>query len=120
MNRKVVNTPNGKVTIVNTESPILTCGQSALEFAVNAGSQMIIVNKAAVCEDFFKLSTGIAGEIVQKFVTYGYRLVIVGDFLHYKSKPLQDYIYECNKGEHIYFANDESEALKKLGGNADK
>ena len=74
----------------------------------------IVVNKTAVAEDFFKLSTGIAGEVAQKFVNYGYRLAIIGDFSGYTSKPLRDYIYECNNGGHLYFVSDEEEAIKKL------
>ena len=116
MQTKLIDTPNGTVAIIQSESAIIFDGQSALDFAVNAGAQLIIVNKAAIAEDFFKLSTGIAGEVVQKFVNYGYSLAIVGDFSGYTSKPLRDYIYECNKGNHLFFANNEQEAVDKLGG----
>jgi len=113
-------TINGKVVIVNSDVPIITNGQSALDFAVNIGYEHdcrdIAVYKSAIAEDFFKLSTGIAGEVAQKFVNYGYRLAIIGDFSGYTSKPLHDYIYECNKGGHLYFAANEDEAIKKLGG----
>lgn len=60
-------------------------------------------------------SNGIAGEVVQKFVNYGYRLAIYGDFTHYTSKPLHDYIYECNHGRHLNFAATEQAAIDKLG-----
>ena len=108
----------GKVVIAYSETPIIFDGQSALNFAANIGYEHdchnIVVNKAAVAEDFFKLSTGIAGEVVQKFVNYGYRLAIIGDFSGYTSKPLRDYIYECNKGNHLYFVANEKEAIAKL------
>ena len=113
-------TINGSVVIVNSDVPIILDGQSALDFAVNIGYEHgchdIAVNKAAVTEDFFNLSTGIAGEVVQKFVNYGYRLAIIGDFSGYTSKPLKDYMYECNNGKHLYFVANESEAIHKLGG----
>ena len=113
-------TINGKVVIVNSDVPIITDGQSALDFAVNIGYEHdcrdIAVYKSAIAEDFFKLSTGIADEVAQKFVNYSYRLAIIGDFSGYTSKPLRDYIYECNKGGHLYFVADEDEAAKKLGG----
>jgi len=76
---------------------------------------MLVVNKAAIAEDFFKLSTGVAGEVVQKLVNYGYRLAIVGDFSCYESEALQAYIRESNRGAHLYFINNENEALDKLG-----
>ena len=34
-------------------------------------------------------------------ISYGGRIAIYGDYLHYTSKPLRDFIYECNKGEDI-------------------
>lgn len=80
-------------------------GQSALDFAVNIGYEYdcrnIVVNKAAIGEDFFRLSTGVAGEVAQKFVNYGYRLAIIGDFSVYTSKPFRDYMYECNNGKGV-------------------
>jgi len=38
------------------------------------------LNKSAICDDFFDLSTGLAGEILQKFVNYHVKIAIVGDF----------------------------------------
>ena len=119
MLEKIVETPGGRIVLINSDIPLISDGQSALDFFINIGYEHgcsnIIVNKAAIAEDFFKLSTGIAGEVAQKFVNYRYRLAIVGDFSVYASKPLQDYIYECNNGTHLYFADDEEAAIKKLG-----
>jgi hypothetical protein len=64
--------------------------------------------------DFFVLSSGIAGEVVQKFVNYGIRLAIVGDFSGCTSKPLRDFMYESNKGKHLYFVATVDEALERL------
>jgi hypothetical protein len=77
--------------------------------------QNIAINKEAITEDFFKLSTGIAGEIAQKFVNYRHRLAIIGDFSGYTSKSLRDYMYECNRGRHLYFVDSEEAAIEKLG-----
>jgi hypothetical protein len=116
---RLVNTPGGKVAIMNYNVPILTDGQSALDFAVTSeqayGCRNIAVNKEMIAEDFFDLSSGLAGDIVQKFVNYGFRLAVIGDFSGYTGKSLRDFIYESNKGRHLYFAADEDEALKKLG-----
>jgi len=93
-------------------------GQSALDFLVNIGyahdCRHVALNKAALGEDFFRLSTGVAGEVAQKIVNYGFCLAVVGDFSGYTSKSLQDYMHECNRGRHLFFVNDESEALNKL------
>jgi hypothetical protein len=53
--------------------------------------------------EFFDLKTGVAGEILQKFAVYKFPVLIIGDFSKYTSKPLQDFIYESNKGDLINF-----------------
>jgi hypothetical protein len=108
-----------KIAVIESDTPVITDGQSALDLAATIdyehGTQRVIIPKAAICEDFFKLSTGIAGEVAQKFVNYGFYILIVGDFSGYTSKPLRDYIYESNKGRHINFLATEAEAIEKLG-----
>ena len=74
----------------------------------------IAINKKAIIEDFFILSTGIAGEILQKFVNYQIKFAIIGDYSKYTSKPLKDLIYESNKGNDIFFVATEDEAVKML------
>jgi hypothetical protein len=110
----------GGIAVVNSETLLITDAQSALDLIASIGYEhnvtKIAISKVAVSEDFFRLSTGFAGEVVQKFVNYGYRLAIIGDFSGYTSKPLHDYIYECNNGKHLSFVADEGEAVRKLGG----
>ena len=117
---KIVEAGGAKVAVCENEDIVIKDGQSALDFAINIGYEHdcynIALNKAAITDDFFKLSTGIAGEVVQKFINYGYRLAIIGDFAGYTSKPLHDFIYECNNGNHLYFVASEDEAVRKLGG----
>ena len=117
---RLIDTKSGRIAVAHSDKPVLTDGQSALEFAVNIGYEnecrAIIVNKEAIAEGFFQLSTGIAGEIAQKFVNFGYRLAIVGDFSGYRSKALRDYMTECNRGAHICFVASQEEAIAKLGG----
>ena len=118
MNIRIIETDGKKIAVCESESVIIEDGQSALEFVVNIGyghgCHDIAVNKAALSEDFFKLSNGVAGEVAQKFVNYRYRVAIIGDFSGYTSKPIRDYMYECNQGGHLYFVSDESEALTML------
>ena len=60
------------------------------------------------------LSTGIAGEILQKLCNYRVKIAIFGDFSHYTSKPLHDFIYESNNGDSCFFTATKEEALQKL------
>lgn len=74
----------------------------------------IALNKEAITEDFFILSSGMAGEILQKFITYKTKFAIIGDFSNYTSKPLKDFIYESNQGKDIFWVENEEEAIKML------
>ena len=80
----------------------------------DAETKNIVINKKMITEDFFILSTGLAGEILQKYINYGGRVAIYGDFSHYTSKPLKDFIYESNKGKDVFFVATEDEAIERL------
>ena len=80
-------------------------------FSINNCST-IILKKENIVEDFYNLSTGIAGEILQKFSTYRKRMAIIGDFEITKSKSLRDFIYESNKTKQIIFVKTLEEVLK--------
>jgi hypothetical protein len=74
----------------------------------------IIINKSVISEDFFDLSTKLAGNILQKYINYQMKIAIIGDFSVYKSKSLKDFIYECNNGKDIFFLPDENQAIERL------
>ena len=109
----------GEVLLVHSDTPLITDGQSALDLIASMyydqGCGAVVLNKEAVTESFFKLSTGIAGDVAQKFVNYHFRLALIGDFSAYESPALQDFIRESNRGRHLCFCRDEREALEKLG-----
>ena len=42
------------------------------------------------------------------------RIAVVGDFSIYTSKSLKDFIYESNKGNHVFFVQNEDEAIERL------
>lgn len=91
--------------------------QDAVDMLGNAdyqGSRKIIVREEQLGEDFFRLATGIAGEILQKFSNYRVQLAIVGNFTKYQSKSLRDFIHESNRGGRIFFVSSMEEAVKAL------
>lgn len=107
-----------EIAIVSSNELLITDVQSALDLiaTVNyeARCDRIILSKSVICEDFFNLSTRLAGEILQKFINYHVKIAIVGDFSVYASKSLQDFIYESNKGKDIFFLSNEQQAVDKL------
>ena len=106
------------IALVHTDEVVLRDAASALEFMMSAqyetGCRKLILPKACVAEAFFSLRTGLAGEILQKFVNYQMRLAIVGEYDHYTSKPLQDFIRESNRGRESCFLPSVEEAVRKL------
>lgn len=80
----------------------------------DAGTKNIVIDKTLIVEDFFILSTGLAGEILQKYTNYGGRIAIYGDYTRYTSKPLKDFIYESNKGKNVFFVSTKDEAIDML------
>lgn len=110
---------NGIVcAIVNSNELVITDAQTALDVLMSAkydiGTKNIVIDKKLIVEDFFILSKGLAGEILQKYVNYGGRIAIYGDYSHYTSKPLKDFIYESNKGKDVFFVSTEEEAVAML------
>ena len=104
--------------IVDSDEPLITDAQSALDVLMtakyDAGTKNIVISKELIVEDFFILSTGLAGEILQKYINYGGRIAIYGDYSHYTSKPLHDFIYESNKGKDVFFVGTQEEAIDRL------
>ena len=78
------------------------------------GAHAVILHEQNINPEFFDLSTGMAGEILQKFSTYQLRLFIVGHFEKYPGKSLRDFIRESNKGRQVNFLNSAEEALKSI------
>ncbi|MCI8748774.1 MAG: DUF4180 domain-containing protein [Lachnospiraceae bacterium] len=121
MDIEVIRKNNTEIAIVNSDELLVTDVQSALDLIMTIKYETkctnIVINKEAITDSFFILSSCLAGEILQKFVNYGIRFAIYGDFSKYTSKPLKDFMYESNNGKYIYFQPDVSLAVDKLSGS---
>ncbi len=84
--------------------------------ALGQGAEMILVPVERLEDDFFQLKTRLAGDIIQKFVTYRRRLVILGDISKYlaQSNALRDFVYETNRGTQVWFLKDLQELTDKI------
>ena len=114
MNIRTIN----DVAIIHSDEIIIKDTQSAIDFIMSikyeTNCNKIAINKEAIIDNFFILSSGIAGEILEKFITYKTKFAIYGDYSKYTSKPLKDFIYESNNGKDIFFVATEDEAVKML------
>ena len=104
--------------LVESGEVVIRDAQSAFDLLMSAkyeaGTKNIVVAKKCICEDFFILSTGLVGEILQKFVNYGARIAIYGDYSRYTSKPLHDFMRESNEGHDVFFVSARDEAIDAL------
>ena len=108
---------NAIIAELNDDNLIISQTQDILDLfgdLVYNNCNRIIIHKRNFHENFFRLHTGIAGDILQKFSNYRIKLAIIGDFSEYKSKSLQDFIRECNKGNSIFFLNSYDYAINRM------
>lgn len=107
-----------EIAVVSGDEKIIVDVQSALDLIMTVkyetGAAKIVIDKTAIAEEFFILSTGMAGEILQKFINYHVKAAIWGDYSRYTSKPLRDFIYESNRGKDFFFVETEEAAIARL------
>ena len=118
MNIEYIKVNGTDIAVVSGDQAEITTPQAALDLAATAryeaGAERIAIDKRVLGEDFFVLSTGIAGEILQKFINYHVKAAMFGDYSRYTSKPLRDFIYESNNGKDFFFTASKKEDVERL------
>jgi hypothetical protein len=98
------------VLVVSADGPPVGTTQDALDLigASYGRSEVVALPAERLDERFFTLGTGVAGEIMQKFVNYRIRLAIVGDISAHlaASSALRALVLESNRGRQIWFVAD--------------
>jgi hypothetical protein len=84
--------------------------------AVAHDAELVSVPVERLPDEFFTLRTRVAGEIVQKFVNYRLRLVIVGDISGHlaASSALRDFVAESNRGRQLWFVTTAKDLEERL------
>jgi hypothetical protein len=96
------------------------CGErDAMDLIGNAGYQgarWVVIPAERFDEAFFRLSTRIAGDIVQKFANYRLGLAILGDISRHTeaSSALRDFVRESNRGRQTWFLANIEELGRRL------
>ncbi|MEV7392815.1 DUF4180 domain-containing protein [Streptomyces sp. NPDC091215] len=101
------------------EGPALDGESAALDLvgdAMGQDAELVAVPAERVGDEFFRLRSGVAGAVVQKFVNYRLRLAVVGDISRHlaASSALRDFVYEANRGRHLWFVADDAELAERL------
>ncbi len=117
MKTEIITKNNIKIASI-ISSDIISNAQAAVDLMMTVKFQSdvknIVIAKELFADRFFVLSSGLAGEILQKFVNYNFCVAIYGDFSKYTSKPLKDFIYESNNGHSVFFADSLDDAVEKI------
>ncbi|MFF3846735.1 DUF4180 domain-containing protein [Streptomyces sp. NPDC002328] len=101
------------------EGPALDGESAALDLigdAFGQDAEVVAVPAERVAEEFFRLRSGVAGAVVQKFANYRLRLAVVGDVSGYvaDSSALRDFVHESNQGRQLWFLPDDAALEERL------
>lgn len=96
------------VFVCPAEGALLRGTQAAIDLIGEVrsnGAEIVVVPVERLDPEFFQLRTGVAGEFLQKFVTYQVPIVIIGDTsaAAAESKAVRDFIRESNERDGIWF-----------------
>lgn len=97
--------------VLDIEGPPLATSRDASDLvgdAFSTSAELVVVPVERLSPDFLRLSSGLAGDVLQKFVNYGLKFAVLGDVsaAAAASGPLRDFIYESNRGSSVWFAPD--------------
>lgn len=81
-----------------------------------AGATVLAIAAQRLDASFFRLASGLAGEIAQKAANYRLRLAVVGDIQAQlqRSSALRDWVRECGEGRTVLFVADLDELARRL------
>jgi hypothetical protein len=107
------------VLVCDDAGPPIASGQDAVDVIATAlgRADVVAVPVGRLDERFFELRTGLAGEVLQRFVNYRLRLAVIGDISPYvaASTALRDLVFESNRGRHAWFVADLDDLDARLG-----
>jgi hypothetical protein len=86
--------------------------------AYGGDAEVVAVPVTRLTPEFTRLASGVAGAIVQKFVNYRLRLVVVGslDHLGESTGPVADWVRVADRGRELWFVADLDELDERLSG----
>jgi hypothetical protein len=99
----------GDVTIaeVTGDGILLRNGGDARDLLMQSHrAEWIAVHEKNIAPEFFDLKSGIAGDVLQKFVNYQTKFAVIGDISRYtaKSESFAALVRESNRGRDVRFA----------------
>ena len=111
------------VLVCAAGGPVVRTEGDALDLIVEAGqrgARFVALPAGRLADDFFRLRTGLAGAVMQKFANYRMGLAVVGDISRHttESAALRDLVRESNRGTSAWFVPDLDDLRTRLSGAA--
>jgi hypothetical protein len=106
------------VLVLDADDDLVTARSipQVLADAFNGGAATIAIPVDRLDPEFFELRSGVAGEIAQKVVNYGQRMVVVGQLpeLATTSRSFSGFVLEGNRGDRHWFVASLGELAERL------
>ena len=113
MNYQVIeNTTVRYLEVFTCEKPVAST-QDALDLVALCGENdtaLMMLHAEALSDDFFRLKTGVAGEIFQKFINYSIKTAVILPDPSSLGSSFRELISEANRGGHYRFFPNREEA----------
>jgi hypothetical protein len=97
---------NGQIAEFDGDGILLANASDARDMIIaSRGAGWVALDESRVAPAFFDLKSGIAGDVLQKFVNYRMKLAILGDISRYtdQSESLKALVRESNRGRDVAF-----------------
>ena len=110
------------VLVCDADGPPIDGVQGALDVIGQAWgheADMVVIPVSRLDDSFFTLSTGVAGDVMQKFANYQLPLAVIGSIAHQAgaSSALRALVSESNRGAQVWFLDSLDQLAERLSGS---
>jgi PadR family transcriptional regulator, regulatory protein AphA len=117
MNYQIREMDNNKyIELISADTPLST-EKDALDLVslcLEHETSLLMIHNEALSEDFYKLKTKVAGNMLQKFINYGIRAAAIIPHEILQKGRFKEMALETNKGNHFRMYGSKEEAEKWL------
>jgi hypothetical protein len=114
MNYKVVEKNHKKYIVCDSAETPLQSEQDALDLIAACfenNTFLLMLNAEVLADDFFRLRTGLAGQVLQKFINYRVKVAVVLTKEQRIMGKFKEFLAEANKGNdfRVFSSSEEAE-----------